>query len=147
MCSDVHMEHFPGSRNLIIGRSTPPQTVAYMRSSYIRRWSTNSWPCVQGALARACLQAGIHPGFFAPTQERSCSFAPTQGMSCPFLCFCVLVLTFVTNQRSRSERYCDDEKNDNDDDIVTTKKMMKSTGRENGGKPSMYYYYYYCYYN
>jgi hypothetical protein len=59
MCSDVHMEHFPGSRNLIIGRSTPPQTVAYMRSSYIRRWSTNSWPCVQGALARACLQAGI----------------------------------------------------------------------------------------
>ena len=60
--------------------------VAYMRSSHIRRWSTNSWPCVQGALARACLQAGIHPGFFAPTQEMSCSFAPTQDMSCPFLC-------------------------------------------------------------
>ena len=28
--------------------SLVPQTVAYMRSSYIRRWSTNSWPCVQG---------------------------------------------------------------------------------------------------
>ena len=46
--------------------------VAYMRSSHIRRWSTNSWPCVQGALARACLQAGIqYIGVFRKAEHAS----------------------------------------------------------------------------
>ena len=51
---------------------TPPPAVAYMRSSHIRRWSTNSWPCVQGALARACLQAGMqYIGVFRKAEHAS----------------------------------------------------------------------------
>ena len=58
-------------RNPLIGRSTPPQTVAYMRSSYIRRWSTNSWPCVH--TLRRCN---------ARTLRRSCPMSVANRRSC-----------------------------------------------------------------